>query len=93
VLESIVMPSRVVAEAFRVHQLELRDGSSLVGLVERRADGARRIRVEDGTERTVSPGDLVRDEPLAGSAMPEGLLSSLTFEEAADLLEYLASLR
>ncbi len=93
VLESIVMPSRVVAEAYRVHQLELRDGSSLVGLVERRADGSRRIRVEDGTERTVSQGDLVRDEPLAGSAMPEGLLSSLTFEEAADLLEYLASLR
>ena len=92
-LESIVQPGRLVAEAYRLHQVELRDGSLLVGFVERSPDGSRRVRVEDGTEHRLAAGSVVHDETMAGSAMPEGLLAGLTFEEASDLLAYLASLR
>jgi hypothetical protein len=32
---------------------------------------------------------IASDVPVAGSAMPEGLLANLTAQEAADLLAYL----
>lgn len=92
-LESIVAPGRVVAEAYRWHQLDLRDGAVLTGFVERGADGTRRVRLADGTERHLAPEAVLRDEVVPGSAMPEGLLAGLTLEEAADLLAYLGSLK
>ena len=46
-----------------------------------------------GQEVTVDRGDIVKQEQLPISMMPEGLLQSLTAQEAADLLAFLGSLK
>jgi cytochrome c1 len=41
----------------------------------------------------LSASEVTKDETMPGSAMPEGLMSGLTLQEAADLLAYLEALR
>lgn len=92
-MDSLVNPARLVADAYRLHVVELKDGTTATGFVEVATDGTRRIRMEDGAERRLRGDEVARDETMAGSAMPEGLLSGLTVSEAADLLAYLAGLK
>jgi hypothetical protein len=49
------------------------------------------IRSEDLTEREVKRSEVESDTQSPASAMPDGLLSGLTAQEAADLLAYLST--
>jgi len=87
-LQHLVKPSMAIAPEFALHLVELKDGSSLSGFLVR-SEPERVILVTEGGEQSWPRSDVVRMEKTNQSAMPDGLLSSLTAGEAADLLTYL----
>ena len=93
VLEQILYPSRIIAPEHRTTIITLRDDSEISGFVLKRTATELILRDEQLTEHKLKLTDLKDTRESALSAMPEGLLSSLTAQEAADLLEYLCAPR
>lgn len=91
-LEQILNPSKVVGPEFKTVHVTLKDGTEVSGFVVRR-DGDRMVlRDETLKEHSIAPDQIVERRESETSAMPEGLLASLTATEAADLLEFLVHL-
>ncbi len=85
-LGEIVDPSRTVAPKNALHSVELADATIRVGHVAANDERAIRIRDAAGEDHVVAKSDIRTDERQGLSAMPQGLLSNLTAQEAADLL-------
>jgi putative heme-binding domain-containing protein len=62
-------------------------------LIISRTDAQIVLRTGPGAEVRIPAGDVESVKTDAVSLMPEGLLGGLTAQQAADLLEYLQSLR
>lgn len=92
VLEQIMQPSKVIAPEFRTMSVTLKDGTEISGFIVRQSDDGFVLRDETLQEHSVSLGQITERRESAVSAMPEGLLATLTASEAADLLEYLMRL-
>jgi putative membrane-bound dehydrogenase-like protein len=87
-LENIVDPGAVVNADFRLHILTLKDGRVLNGMIAARTD--RTLTVQTPTDRvTIERGEIAKDEEIAQSLMPEGLLAAFTPEQVRDLFAYL----
>jgi putative heme-binding domain-containing protein len=92
-LESILNPSKIIDPAYTTFTVETKDDFSYTGfLVKKSAEEivlkdaeTKEIHVPAGQEKLLQPQKL--------SAMPELLLQNSTAQEAADLLDYLSSLR
>jgi putative heme-binding domain-containing protein len=90
-LEQILFPSKNIAPEYRVTALTLADESELSGFILRRSASEMVLRDESLAERTIKLSAIKNARESDLSAMPEGLLAPMTAQEAADLLEYLAS--
>ena len=92
-LESIVEPSKAVDPKFTVYLLESSAGKTLSGqLVERTAEEVV-LKDAEGKLQRVPSGEVERFSPQTRSLMPDQLLRDMTAQQAADLLEYLESLK
>lgn len=92
-LDSLLEPSRAVAPEWLPWTFQLRSGESLVGFVRRRDGEGVVLRHAPGEERRLSHAEIRSASPGTGSAMPEGLAESLSDQELADLLVWLATRR
>jgi putative heme-binding domain-containing protein len=90
-LEQILFPSKVVAPEHKTTTVTLRDDTELNGFVLKRTADELLLRDETLTEHPLKLSDVRETRESTLSAMPEGLLSPLTAQEAADLLEYLGA--
>ena len=92
-IESILEPSKVVREGYQQVEFELRNGSSISGIV--KAETGATVVVNDAEGRTVElrRDDILSRKASAISLMPEGLQTVLSFDEFADLVAYLESLK
>jgi putative heme-binding domain-containing protein len=92
-LESILQPSRRVAEAYVQQSYVTTEGKQHSGILVRKEEKHLVIRTAQNAEITLKHEDIedIRRSPI--SMMPEGLMRGLTFQQAADLLAYLASLK
>lgn len=88
-LAQILHPSRIIAPEFVLHQIETKDGATASGFVVKQDPTSIHLRLETLEEQTFLRANLASDTASPLSAMPEGLLSGLTAQEAADLLAYL----
>ena len=93
ILEQIVYPSKSVDEQFQLHQVETGDGRVLVGLLVQESAEQVTLRDAGGKDHIVARGEIEFRSRAPKSLMPEQQLSDLTAQQAADLLEFLASLR
>lgn len=93
ILESIVSPSKTLAQGFAAYQAQLPDGSTQTGFVASQTANAVILKLATGQSVTLPRDQLATLKPMPGSLMPESLLQSLTPQEAADLVAFLASLR
>jgi putative heme-binding domain-containing protein len=89
VLEQILFPSRIVAPEHRTVIVTLRDTTEISGFVVKREANEFVLRDENLVEHRLKAEDVKETRESALSAMPEGLLATLTAQEAADLLEFL----
>jgi putative heme-binding domain-containing protein len=65
------------------------NGRTYVGIVAREADGSVTVLQSDGGKVHLTADDVEEIEPCRTSAMPEGLLNTLTLQQVADLFAYL----
>jgi putative heme-binding domain-containing protein len=93
ILESMLHPSKVIAQGYAAVSAEMKDGAVQSGFVV--GDGAHDITLKTATGQSVTlmKSDIKSQSKLPASLMPEGQLQSLTNQETADVLTYLESLR
>jgi len=92
-MEQLLTPSKVIEPQWLSTTLEMKDGESKSGFVATRTDGEITLRMAGGVVEKIPTGQIAKTSVARLSIMPEGLLQSLTAQEAADLLEYLDSLK
>jgi putative heme-binding domain-containing protein len=90
-LESILEPSRRIEPRFAAYTVHTTDGRSLTGLLVQHNEKALVLRDAQNKETTIAAKQIEEVRPSRTSLMPAGQLSGLTAQEAADLLEYLAT--
>jgi putative heme-binding domain-containing protein len=92
-LQELLEPSRSVEPKYIVHQLGTKSGLVHSGLLVERNE--KEVVLRDAQNQTIriAVADVELLNPVKQSLMPDLLLRSLTAQQAADLLEYLASLK
>jgi putative heme-binding domain-containing protein len=94
-LESIVSPSKVIAEQYRNVQVVTNDGRIVIGRVVPSTDfRSPTLRIAtnllDGGQFIDIAKDQIESSAVSDiSPMPQGLLNTLTYEEILDLLAYI----
>jgi putative heme-binding domain-containing protein len=89
VAESILDPSRVVAEEFRASRLAMKDGRILTGLVVAEGNDEIEVLLTDSSRLRVAKGEVEERRRETSSPMPGGLVSDE--QELRDLLAFLLS--
>jgi putative heme-binding domain-containing protein len=86
IIESIVLPSKVISDQYKSVSLATQDGK-LYGGMPVLSDGPNLVLLlSDGTKVTIPKDQIEQQEPSKISVMPEGLLNPLSYQEIADLL-------
>ena len=87
-MESILFPSQVISDQYASKTVLTTDGRSITGLVAPQADGSLIVLQSNGQKASIAGEDIDKTIPSKISAMPEGLLNTLTLEEIANLFAY-----
>jgi putative heme-binding domain-containing protein len=86
--ESLVYPSRQVAERYRAWEITLKDGTLLTGFITEQNDAAVTLADRNQVQR-IARGDIESIRPQTTSLMPDHLLNGLGSEQIRDLLAFL----
>jgi uncharacterized repeat protein (TIGR03806 family) len=92
-LESILQPSKDIADEYASYAIETNDGRVVAGRIERETDEIVVVRPNSAAETPaeVPKGSIVERRRLPVSNMPEGTVNVLQKEQVLDLLAYLLS--
>jgi putative heme-binding domain-containing protein len=90
-LTAIVNPSRDVAPAYRVTNIETKDGKRISGIIIYESTETLLLQTGAAETKRIAGGDIESRTPSAKSLMPDGLLKGIKSEELADLFAFLAS--
>jgi putative heme-binding domain-containing protein len=92
-LDSLIEPSRRIEPKYATYVAATKDGRSATGLLVKRDEAWVVLRDAQNKETALAANDVEELRPARASLMPSGQLADLTAQEAADLIEYLASLK
>jgi putative heme-binding domain-containing protein len=92
-LGHILEPSRLVEPKYASYAIARRDGRVHVGLIVEESASMVAVRDANGQTLRVPTAEIEARRREEKSLMPEGLFRDLTARQAADLLEYLATLK
>ena len=75
--------------------MTLKNGATKTGFITKRDASGLTLKMPGGSTETIPVPEIAQttNAPNTISTMPEGLLDSLTLQEAADLLEYIQTLK
>lgn len=93
ILESILEPSKTIDPQYVTYVAETEDGKLYTGLLGSKTDREVVLRMTGDKEVRLPAAKVVSMAPQKTSLMPEQLLRDLTAEQAADLVEFLSSLK
>ena len=93
ILESLHQPSKLIAKGYETWIVTLNDGSVQSGFLVNPADGPLTLKLPSGQPQTIARDQVKSQQPLPTSLMPEGLLQSMTEQEAADVIAFLTGLK
>ena len=93
ILESLASPSKTIAPEFQAWQIETSEGKAQTGFIAKQSKSDITFTLADGSTHTLAKTAITKQVPLVVSLMPEGLLQTLSQQEAADVLTWLASLK
>ena len=92
ILESMLLPSKVVSDQYRAVSLSTEDGKVFSGMPIV-TDGPNLVLLlSDGTKVTIPKAEIEEQKTLATSVMPDGLLNTLSYQEIADMLALFESM-
>jgi putative membrane-bound dehydrogenase-like protein len=92
--ESILFPSKAIADQFVQWKVDTTDGKTVTGLLVAESEASLTLRDANGKDHTFATKDL--DGPKQKSLvslMPDNLAAALTEDELTDLVEYLLTLK
>jgi putative heme-binding domain-containing protein len=92
-LESILEPSKSIDPKYVAYMLETTEGQVHTGLLAEKSPLQVVLKTVGDKEVRIPAGRVATLQPQKSSLMPERLLRDLTAEQAADLVEFLSSLR
>jgi len=93
ILESVLQPSKVIAPGFAAVVVEMKDGSAQTGFVVKEDEESATVKIATGQSVALKKSEVAKRTALPVSLMPEGLMQSLTAQEAADVVEWLGTLK
>ncbi|MFK5921872.1 MAG: PQQ-dependent sugar dehydrogenase [Verrucomicrobiota bacterium] len=93
ILDSLLTPSKTINPEFQAWQIELSDEKTLTAFIIKQDKKQLTLRLVDGSTKNIAKTKIKNQSPLPTSLMPEGLLQTLTQQEAADVLEWLSTLK
>ncbi|HEY7329827.1 MAG TPA: PVC-type heme-binding CxxCH protein [Gemmataceae bacterium] len=91
--ESILNPSKAVADQFVNWQIETTKGLSLSGLIVEETPSAITLRDANGKDTKIDKKDIERREKSPKSLMPDDLLAYMTEDDLVDMVAYLFELK
>jgi putative heme-binding domain-containing protein len=92
-LEQIIEPAKVIDPQWHLSMITMTNGESLSGFVTKRDGKGLTLQMMDGQTRTIDNTSVQASTATRVSLMPERLFESLTAQEAADVLEFLGTLK
>jgi putative heme-binding domain-containing protein len=92
-LQQILEPSRTIDPKYTLYRVETKSGQLHTGILLARSEKELVLRDAQSKELRVAVSEVESLTPQKSSLMPDLLLRGLTAQQAADLLEYLGSLR
>ena len=92
-IEQLLTPSKIIDPQWQITTVELKIGGSKTGFITARSDTLLTLKIAGGFTEKIAATEIAKTTTAPASMMPEGLLQTLTAQEAADLLEYLDSLK
>jgi putative heme-binding domain-containing protein len=90
-LQSILEPSRVVEAKYQSCTIVTLDGKTVTGIITRSDAASVTIRDATGKDHTIGKDNVELQKTSPVSLMATGLMADLTPQQAADLLEFLAT--
>jgi putative heme-binding domain-containing protein len=92
-LESVILPSKVIAEGYAIIEIETKGGTIIAGRIEREDARVLSIQPQASSQQPVSirKADIQRGEVSNLSNMPTGIINTLNEQQVLDLLAYLIS--
>ncbi|QEH36414.1 hypothetical protein OJF2_49780 [Aquisphaera giovannonii] len=92
ILESIVLPSKVVSDQYKTLAVATEDGKVYNGMPVA-SDGANLVLLlSDGAKVTIPKSEIEDQKASPKSVMPEGLLNPLSYQDIADMLALFKSM-
>ena len=88
---AILYPDEAINNGYEGHELKLKDGPVVTGIIESASSSEIALRVPGGTTVRYPVSDIVSQELLTQSLMPN-LSMTMSVEELTDLVEYLGAL-
>lgn len=92
-VESVLSPSATIAEGYGTTIITTKGDDVQSGVLKDATAEAVTLALADGQLLRINVGDIRARRASAVSLMPEGLQAALNFQEFADLIDYLASLK
>jgi len=91
--ESILQPSKAIADQFLQWQIENSAGQKILGLIIEETPDTVTIRDANGKDTKIAKTDIESRTKSAISIMPEDIVKNFTEDELTDVVEYLLSLK
>ncbi len=93
ILDAILFPSKAIAPEFRTYLVLTRRGRIYAGFIRQRSKQRVVLHTADGEIVALRASEIEAMRPQDASIMPEATIGSMTAQDAADLVAYLASLK
>ena len=90
--ESILLPSKSIAQGFAANRFILKDDTEFEGFVISEAADKIIARLVTAQEVVIKPSDIATRQKLEKSLMPDGLAAGISVTDLASLVDYLESL-
>jgi len=91
--ESILLPSKAIADQYLQWQIENAAGQKILGLLIEETPNAVTIRDANGKDTKIAKTDIESRTKSAVSIMPENLVAAMTEDELVDMVAYLFTLK
>ncbi len=91
-LDAIVRPSAGISFGFETWQIDMKDGSNLMGIIASRTETDIELKYPGGATQKIKTNNIKMIKNLPESMMPKGD-ETLTKQELADLIQYLSLLK
>jgi putative heme-binding domain-containing protein len=91
--ESILIPSKAIADQFIVTTINTVAGQTIAGLLIEDSDKGVRLRDANGKDYAIDKADIDRRSQSKVSLMPEDIVAGLTEDELIDLVAYMQTLQ